>query len=136
MQEAENRCTKAFLDKISRNQEDFCDRMIAHIEKWVHHYDPETIAQSKRWKRYDSQTPKKARGQHSKGKTLLAAFWNQNGVVMVDFLEQLLEYTRHQKQDAWYAGQRWLDSPVHNCMLFRQNLGPTAMNPSSTSSLF
>ena len=51
----------------------------------VYHYDPETKAQSKRWKRYDSPPPKKARVQPSKGKTLLTVFWNQGGVVMVDF---------------------------------------------------
>ena len=68
------------------NQEDFCDMLITHNEQWVHYYDPETKAKSKRLKRYDSPPPKKARVQPSKDKTLFTVFWKQRGVVMVDFL--------------------------------------------------
>ena len=37
----------SFLTMYQDNQEDFCDRLITHNETWVHHYDPETKAQSK-----------------------------------------------------------------------------------------
>ena len=68
------KCAKAFSTMYQCIQEDFCDGLITHSETWVHHYDPETKVQSKRWKRYDSPALKKARTQPSKGKTLLTVF--------------------------------------------------------------
>nr|XP_027231757.1 uncharacterized protein LOC113823339 [Penaeus vannamei] len=39
--------------------EDFFDRLFTQDETCVHYYDPETKAQSKHWKHFDSPTPKK-----------------------------------------------------------------------------
>jgi histone-lysine N-methyltransferase SETMAR len=60
-------CSQALLTMCQENQEDFFDRLITQDETWVHHYDPETKAQSKQWKHHDSPPPKKARVQPSAG---------------------------------------------------------------------
>ena len=54
-------CSQALLTMCRDNQEDFFDRLITQDETWVHHYDPETKAQSKQWKHFDSPPPRKAR---------------------------------------------------------------------------
>ena len=38
------------------------------------------------WKHLDSPPPQKARVQPSAGKVMLTVFWDQDGVVMTDFL--------------------------------------------------
>ena len=55
------KCSQALLDMCQGNQEDFFNRLITQDETWVHHYDPETKAQSKQWKPFDSLPLKKAR---------------------------------------------------------------------------
>ena len=79
------KCAKAF-DHLSSQSGGFCDTLITHNEPLVHHYDLETNAQSKQWKRYDSPPPKRTCVQPSKSKRLLTDFLNQRRVVMVDFL--------------------------------------------------
>ena len=73
------RCAK----KMSQS---FFERLITQDETWVYHYDPETKSQSMQWKHFDSPPPKKARVQPSAGKVMLTVFWDQDGVVMTDFL--------------------------------------------------
>ena len=53
--------------------------------KQAFHYDPETKAQTRQWKHFDSPHPKKARVTPSAGKVMLTGFWDQHGVKM-DFL--------------------------------------------------
>lgn len=55
-------------------------------EIWVHHYDPKIKAQSKQWKNFDSQPPKKARVALLSGKVTFTVFWDQHGVVLMDIL--------------------------------------------------
>ena len=62
------------------------DIVITQDETWVHHYDPQTKAQSMQRKQYDSPSSKKACAQPSAGKNTLTVFWDQRGVVTVDFL--------------------------------------------------
>ncbi|XP_063884716.1 histone-lysine N-methyltransferase SETMAR-like [Scylla paramamosain] len=65
--------SQALLTMCQENQEEFFDRLITQDETWVHHYDPETKAQSKQWRHYDSPSPKKARVQPSAAKKLREA---------------------------------------------------------------
>lgn len=69
------------------DQDDFFDRLITQDETWVHYYDPESKAQSNLWKHHGSPPPTKARVQPSASKIMLTVFWDQHGVVMMDFLE-------------------------------------------------
>ena len=68
------------------NQEDLFGRLITQNETCVYPYEPETKAQSKQWKHYDLQPPKKARVLSYAGKTLLTVFLNQRGEEKVDIL--------------------------------------------------
>lgn len=76
------------------NQEEYFNRLIMQDETWVHHYDPETKAQSKLWKHYDLPPPKKARIQPLVSKVMLTVFWDQHGVVMMAFLAEGTTITR------------------------------------------
>ena len=79
-------CSKALLATCQEDQEDFFNRLITQDETWVHHYDPETKVQSKQWKHLNSPPPKKACVQPSAGKVMLTVFWDQRGVLLIDFL--------------------------------------------------
>ena len=76
------------LEMCQEDESNFFKRLITQDETWVHHYDPETKAQSMQWKHLDSPPPKKARVQPSAGKVMLTVFWDQDGIVMTDFLEK------------------------------------------------
>ncbi|MEW8545014.1 MAG: hypothetical protein AB2693_15935 [Candidatus Thiodiazotropha sp.] len=56
---------------------------ITQNDTWLHHFDVETKAQSKQWKKFDSPPPKKAL---SAGKVKMIVFINQCRGVMMDFL--------------------------------------------------
>ena len=57
-------------------------------ETWVHHFDPEMKSSSMQWKTPSSPTPKKARVEPSCGKVMLSCFWDRDGIIMTDYLEQ------------------------------------------------
>ena len=76
------------LAMCQENHADFLDRLITQDETWVHYHEPETKVQSKQWKHLDSPHPKTACVQPSVGKVMLPIFWDQHGVVMMDFLAQ------------------------------------------------
>jgi hypothetical protein len=51
----------------------------------VHHYEPESKAQSVAWKRLTSTVAKKFKIQPSAGKIMLTLFWNMEGAILVHF---------------------------------------------------
>jgi histone-lysine N-methyltransferase SETMAR len=55
-------------------------------ETWLYHYDPETKQQS--MKRWHSKTPcpKIFQVQKSAGKVLASIFWDQDGILLIDYL--------------------------------------------------
>jgi len=55
-------------------------------ETWLYHYDPETKQQSMKWRHSGSPCPKKFRLQKSAGKFLASIFWDQNGILLIDYL--------------------------------------------------
>ena len=54
----------------------------------VHHFDPESKKQSMQWKHPGSPPPKKFKRVSSAGKVMTSIFWNNQGVTMVDYLEE------------------------------------------------
>ena len=54
---------------------------------WVHHFDPEAKKQSIQWK-HPVTPPKKFKRVSSAKKMIAAIFWNSQGVIMVDLLEE------------------------------------------------
>ena len=55
-------------------------------ETWLYHYDPETKQESMEWWRSSSHHPKKFQVQKSTGKVLALIFWDQDGILLIDYL--------------------------------------------------
>jgi len=55
-------------------------------ETWLYHYDPETKQQSVEWRRSGSPRPKIFRVQKSAGKVLASIFWDQDSILLIDYL--------------------------------------------------
>jgi len=53
---------------------------------WLYHYDLETKQQSIEWWHSGSPCPKKFCVQKSAGKVLTSIFWDQDGILLIDYL--------------------------------------------------
>ena len=80
--------SKEICRRFEADSSTFLDRLVTMDETWVHHYDPETKEQSKEWKHSGSPRPKKFRVQKSAGKILASVFWDKDGIISTDYLEQ------------------------------------------------
>lgn len=80
--------SKEICRRFEEDSSNFLDRLVTMDETWVHHYDPETKEQSKEWKHSGSPRPKKFRVQKSAGKILASIFWDKDGIILTDYLEQ------------------------------------------------
>jgi hypothetical protein len=56
-------------------------------ETWIHHYTPETKQQSKQWTEAGCSAPKKTRSVPSVGKVMASVFWDAEGILFTDYLE-------------------------------------------------
>jgi len=74
------------LEFFLRDPNDFLSRLVTMDETWLYHYDPETKQQSMEWRHSVSPLPKKFRVQKSTGKVLASIFWDQDGILHVDYL--------------------------------------------------
>jgi len=54
-------------------------------ETWLYHYDPETKQQLMEWRHSGSPRLKKFRVQKSAGKVLASIFWDQDGILLIDY---------------------------------------------------
>jgi len=57
-------------------------------ETWLYHYDPKTKQQSMEWQHSGSPCPKKFRVQKSTGKIPASIFWDQGGIILIDYLSK------------------------------------------------
>jgi len=55
-------------------------------ETWLYHYDPETKQQSMELRHSVSPRPKIFCVQNSAGKVLTSIFWDQDGILLIDYL--------------------------------------------------
>jgi len=55
-------------------------------ETWLYNYDPETKQQSMKWRHSSSPCPQKIRVQKSAGKVLASIIWDQDGILLIDYL--------------------------------------------------
>jgi len=75
------------LALLEQDPENFWRRIVTMDETWVHHFDPETKQQSMVWKHSSSPTPKKFRVQASAGKVMASVFWDEEGILLIDYLD-------------------------------------------------
>jgi len=52
---------------------------------WLHRYDPGTKQQLMEWRHSSSLRLKKFRVQKSAGKILASIFWDQDGILLIDY---------------------------------------------------
>ena len=57
-------------------------------ETWVYHRDPESKMESMQWKHKTSPTPKTFRVEKSAGKVMTAVFWDEKGLLLLEFMPQ------------------------------------------------
>ena len=68
--------------------EEFLEKIVTGDETWVHFFEPESKRQSMEWHHTTSPRKKKFKTVRSAGKVMATVFWDAEGVIMVDFLEQ------------------------------------------------
>jgi len=61
-------------------------RLVTMDETWLYHYDSETKQQSMEWQHSGSPRSKNFRMQKSAGKFLASTFWDQEGILLIDYL--------------------------------------------------
>jgi len=64
----------------------FLQTIVTGDETWCHQFDPESKRQLMEWRSPSSPRPKKSRLQKSKGKTLLIAFFDSDGIIHKEFV--------------------------------------------------
>ena len=79
--------SQELLVEYRANPESFIRHRVTQDETWVHHFDPETKARSMQWKHQGSPAPKKFKVAASSGKVMASIFWDDEGVIMVDYLK-------------------------------------------------
>ena len=71
---------------VRRNPNDFLSRLVTMDETWLYHYDLETKQQSVEWRNNGSPNSKKFRVQKSARKILASIFWDQDSILLIDYL--------------------------------------------------
>lgn len=92
-------CALDILNRLDNDEEDFFRRLVTGDETWIFQYDPESKVQSKEWLPRGSNGPKKFRAERSVGKVMATVFWDCEGVILIDFLEEQRTVT-----GAYYEG--------------------------------
>lgn len=78
-----------FLTRYNDEADIFLKSIVTGDETWVLYDNPETKEQSKQWMHTHSPSkPKKFKQTLTKRKTMATVFWDQKGVLLVDFMEQ------------------------------------------------
>jgi len=78
--------SEQILEFFRHNSNDFLSRLVTMDTTWLYHYDPETKQESMEWRHSSSPRPKKFQVQKSAGKVLASIFWDQDGILLIDYL--------------------------------------------------
>ena len=79
--------SEQILDFFRGDPNDILSRLVTMDETWLlYHYDTETKQQSMEWRHSGSHCPKIFRMQKSAGKVLASIFWDQDGILLIDYL--------------------------------------------------
>jgi len=80
--------SEQLLEFFRHDPNDFLSRLVTMDKIWLYHYELETKQQSMEWWHSGSPCPKKFRVQKSAGKVLASLFWDQDGIVLIDYLPE------------------------------------------------
>jgi len=78
--------SKQLLEFLRRDPNYFVLKLVTMDENWLYHYDPETKEQSVEWRHIGSPRSKKFRVQKSAGKFLASIFWDQDSILLINYL--------------------------------------------------
>ena len=70
-----------------RDRNNFLLQLVTMEETGLYHYDLETKKQSMEWRHNVSPRPKNS-VQKSAGKVLASIFWDQDGILLIDYLSK------------------------------------------------
>jgi len=88
IQKADRAKTSAsLLSLLNENPVNFISRFVTVDETWLHHFDPESKAQSMAKKHVTSPPPRKFRVVVSARKVRTTVLWDAKGIVLIDYLE-------------------------------------------------
>ncbi|GFN91329.1 histone-lysine N-methyltransferase SETMAR [Plakobranchus ocellatus] len=85
--QAKDMCTQ-LLECYSAEGEAFLQRILTGDKSWVHQYDLECKAHWMEYRHKSSPSPRKFKVVASARKVLITAFWDMEGVVHMEFLDQ------------------------------------------------
>ena len=78
--------SEQLLEFFQHDPNDFLWQLVTMDKIWLYHYDLETKQQSVEWRHSGSPRPKKFRVQKSAGKVLASIFWDQDVILLIDYL--------------------------------------------------
>jgi len=78
--------SEQLLEFFRRDPNVFLSRLVTMDETWLYNYYPETKQHSMEWRHSGSLGPQKFRVQKSAGKVLASIFWDQDGILLTDYL--------------------------------------------------
>lgn len=76
------------LARFREEGDPFLTHIITCDETWVHHYTPESKQASMEWRKKGEPGPVKAKSRLSAGKVLATVFFDQRGLLHLDFLHE------------------------------------------------
>lgn len=80
--------SESCLELFNRNKQDFLRRYVTMDETWIHHHTPESNRQSAEWTAAGEPRPKRPKSQKSAGKVMASVFWDAQGILFIDYLEE------------------------------------------------
>ena len=78
---------RLILERYERDGDEFLSHIVTGDETWIAYSNVETKRRSMQWRHSDSPKPKKFMQTHGK-KQMATVFWDEKGILLVDFLEQ------------------------------------------------
>jgi len=81
-------CALTFLMRYHKGGDGMLSHTVTGDETWVSHITPESKQQFLRWKHTCSQERKKCKQTFSTRNIMCTAFWDREGVLLVEFLPQ------------------------------------------------
>ena len=78
--------SEQLLEFFRRDPNDILSQLVTMDKTWLYHYDSVTKQQSMEWWHSGSPRPKKFQVQKSTGIVLASIFWDQEGILLIDYL--------------------------------------------------